>query len=71
MFDGKYFFTALLGDSEPHNIKVVRFDSSLPIHLGEYNPPNNINKDDNKNNELEKIEEENEEEKNKEENIDK
>ena len=31
LFDGKYFFTASLGDSEPQNIKIVRFDSNLPI----------------------------------------
>ena len=63
IFDGKYFFTASLGDSEPHNIKVVRFEPKLPIHLGDYAPPSN----DKDNNELEKIEEENEEEKKEEE----
>ena len=36
LFDGKYFYTASLGDSEPHNIKVVRFEPQLPIHLGNY-----------------------------------
>lgn len=63
IFDGKYFFTASLGDLEPHNIKVVRFEQSIPIHLGDYTPPNN----DLNNNELEKIEEEKEEEKKEEE----
>ena len=63
LFDGKYFITASLGDSEPHNIKVVRFEPNLPIHLGNYNPPNRIGKNNLLNKELEKIEEEKEEEK--------
>ena len=42
IFDGKYFFTASLGDSEPHNIKVVRFEPQLPIHLGNYEKENNL-----------------------------
>ena len=60
MFDGKYFYTASLGDSEPHNIKVVRFEPSLPIHLGNYDLPTDIK--NNLNEELEKIEEVKEEE---------
>ena len=58
LFDGKYFITASLGDSEPHNIKVVRFEPSLPIHLGNYDPF----KVQNEKRELEKIEEEKNEE---------
>ena len=61
MFDGKYFFTTSLGDSEPHNIKIIRFRADLPIHLGDYSLPNDIKK--NLNDELEKIEEVKEEEK--------
>ena len=63
LFDGKYFITASLGDSDPHNIKVVIFEPTLPIHLGNYNPPNRIGKNNLLNKELEKIEEEKEEEK--------
>lgn len=38
LFDGRYFISASLGDSEPHNIKVVRFEDKIPVHLGDYNP---------------------------------
>ena len=68
VFDGKYFFTASLGDFEPNNIKLVKFEPNLPIHLGNYNPPNQINKNNFKYNELEKIEEEKYEEKKEEDN---
>ena len=57
IFDGKYFFTASLGDSEPHNIKVVRFKPELPIHLGNYNNENEL-KEEYKKSILGKIEEE-------------
>ena len=40
IFDGKYFYTASLGDSKPHNIKLVKFESDLPIHLGDYENEN-------------------------------
>ena len=63
LFNGKYFFTASLGDSEPHNIKIVRFDSNLSIHLCKYNQIENENNNDIKSNELEKIEEEKDEDK--------
>ena len=54
LFDGKYFFTASLGDSEPQNIKILRFGVDFSAHLGKYNLvkniseeiDNNINKDD-------------------------
>ena len=60
LFNGKYFFTASLGDFEPQNIKIVRFDSNLPINLEKLNQNENENENQkyNKNNELEKIEEE-------------
>ena len=66
IFDGRYFITASFGDSEPQNIKVLRFGTDLPAHLGNYNlkknkseknkkDRNDINMDDT---ELEKIDEE-------------
>ena len=61
LFDGKYFITASLGDFEPSNIKVMRFEPSLPIHLANYNPPNQVNKNNFKYNELDEIEEEQDE----------
>ena len=63
LFDGKYFYTASLGDFEPSNIKIMRFEPSLPIHLGNYSPPDQLNKNVFKYNELDEIEEEKDEEK--------
>ena len=64
IFDGKYFYTASLGDSEPHNIKIARFEPELPIHLGDYE--NNIDtyKDKFKKIVFEEIKEENEDDDN-------
>ena len=59
IYDGKYFYTASLGDSQPHNIKLVKFEADLPIHLGDYEDANNEQnlKDDYKKIILENIEE--------------
>ena len=65
IYDGKYFYTASLGDSQPHNIKIVRFDPTLPIHLGNYGIENRYEefKGEYKNIILEKNEEENKDKK--------
>ena len=66
IFDGKYFYTASLGDSKPHNIKLVKFESDLPIHLDDYENENDNQhfREEYKKIILEKIEEENEKDEN-------
>ena len=42
-FDGRYFYTAALGDAHPSNIKVLRIDPMLKIDINAKNKQNRIN----------------------------
>ena len=42
-FDGKYFYTASLGDSHPANIKVTRIDPMLKVDINRQNKISKIN----------------------------
>ena len=49
-FDGKYFYTAALGDAHPANIKVLRIDPILKFDINNKNNKNQINSYENEEN---------------------
>ena len=49
-FDGRYFYTAALGDAHPANIKVLRIDPILKIDINNKNKKNQINSYENEKN---------------------
>lgn len=49
-FDGKYFYTAALGDAHPANIKVLRIDPILKFDINDKNNKNQINSYENEGN---------------------
>ena len=49
-FDGKYFYTAALGDAHPANIKVLRIDPILKFDINNKNNKNQINSYENEDN---------------------
>ena len=49
-FDGRYFYTAALGDAHPSNIKVLRIDPILKIDINAKNKKNRINSYENEKN---------------------